>query len=157
MHYLILIFFKRHLVSYRKKLIKYVRYKHFRHELYTHALQDMNTWTMRYEYLHDKVFTTMYEYLHDEQLESMSSWISFERENYVEDVHGFRFANFLIYRHKILLRLNGEKNPTLKICRRCVYDVSSFFLNTWYLRYEYLIYYILTLACICIHICTCQL
>ena len=32
--------------------------------------------------------------------ESMSSWISFERENYVEDVRGFRFAKFLIDREK---------------------------------------------------------
>ena len=28
--------------------------------------------------------------------ESMSLWISFERENYVEDVRGFRFVKFLI-------------------------------------------------------------
>ena len=40
--------------------------------------------------------STRYEYLHDEQPESMSSWISFERENYVENVRGFRFAKFLI-------------------------------------------------------------
>ena len=70
---------------------------------------------------------TMYEYLHDGQPKSTSLWISFERENYIEDVNGFRFANFLTDRHKILLRLNGEKNQTLKTCRRCVYDVSSFF------------------------------
>ena len=43
------------------------------------------------EYLHDED-----EYLCNRQLESMSSWISFERENYVEDARGFRFAKFLI-------------------------------------------------------------
>ena len=49
---------------------------------------DINICTMR-----DKYFC-------NDLLESMSSWISFERENYVEDVHGFRFTNFLTDRHK---------------------------------------------------------
>ena len=39
--------------------------------------------------------TLRYEYLNDEEPESTSSWISFERENYVEDVCGFIFAKFL--------------------------------------------------------------
>ena len=57
-------------------------------------------------HLHDEVWIlarwamntcmTSYEYLCNGQLESMSSWISFERENCVEDVRDFR--------------LNGEKN-----------------------------------------------
>ena len=34
-----------------------------------------------------------YEYLNDEEAESTSSWISFNRENYVENICGFRFAN----------------------------------------------------------------
>ena len=41
---------------------------------------DINTYTMR-----DKYFC-------NDLLESMSSWISFERENYVENVCDFRFA-----------------------------------------------------------------
>ena len=45
---------------------------------------DINTYTMR-----DKYFC-------NDLLKSMSSWISFERENYVENVRGFRFAKFLI-------------------------------------------------------------
>ena len=36
-----------------------------------------------------------YEYLNDEEPESTSSWISFERENYVENIRGFRFEKFL--------------------------------------------------------------
>jgi len=48
----------------------------------------INTCTMR-----DKYFC-------NDLLESMSSWISFERENYVENVRGFRFAKFLINREK---------------------------------------------------------
>ena len=40
------------------------------------------------------------EYLNDKEPESTSSWISFERENYVENVRGFRFAKFLTYRQK---------------------------------------------------------
>ena len=51
-----------------------------------------------YEYLHDED-----EYLYNRQLESMSSWILFERENYVEDARGFRFAKFLVNRHKYWL------------------------------------------------------
>ena len=43
---------------------------------------------------------TRYKYLCDDELESMSSWISFERENYVENVRDFRFAKFLIDREK---------------------------------------------------------
>ena len=42
----------------------------------------------------------MYKYLRDDESESTSSWIPFERENCVEDVHGFRFAKFLIDRQK---------------------------------------------------------
>ena len=33
-----------------------------------------------------------YKYLYDDESESMSSWISFERENYVENVCDFIFA-----------------------------------------------------------------
>ena len=58
----------------------------------------MNTCSMRYEYLHDEN-----EYLCNRQLESISSWISFERENYVEDVRGFRFVKFLTDRQKYWL------------------------------------------------------
>ena len=49
----------------------------------------MNTRHFKEEYL------TRYEYLNDEELESTSSWISFERENYAEDVCDFRFAKFI--------------------------------------------------------------
>ena len=77
-----------------------MNYIHMHYEIWILEWEGMNTCSTRYEYLHDKVFTTMYEYLHDGQPESTSSWISFERENYVEDVHDFRFANFLTDRQK---------------------------------------------------------
>ena len=58
----------------------------------------MNTFSMRYEYLCNK------------QLKNMLSRVSFEKENCVENVHGFRFAKFITDRQKILVRLNREKN-----------------------------------------------
>ena len=51
---------------------------------------------MNTQHFREKYFT-MYEYLNDEGPESTSSWISFERENYVEDVRDFRFVKFLTY------------------------------------------------------------
>ena len=42
------------------------------------------------------ICTTRCKYLCDDEPESKPSWISFERENCVKDVRGFRFEKILI-------------------------------------------------------------
>ena len=79
-----------------------INYIHMHYEIWILERGGMNTCSTRYEYLHDG------------QPESMSSWISFERENYVEDVHGFRFANFLTDRQKYWQDWSEKKKTTSK-------------------------------------------
>ena len=129
LHYLILIFSEVILCHMEKKFDKIcqeqtfqtwiiytciTRYDYLIQEVWILARQDMNTYTTKYSWWCMNTCLTRYEYLHDGQPKSKSSWISSERENYVEDVHGFRFANFLTDRQKYWWDWTEKKKPNSK-------------------------------------------